>query len=494
MSVSEILNSRKENHYYQDLINIDLNNSELFIISDLHMAAGLNVNGNFDGTENFFADDSFERFLEHLQTRVSAKDPATLVINGDFVDFLRIRNIPLSTEDFTRWKAVLDDLGMGISLESLRASVSPKEIQYGLKTNDYKSVWKLDVCSRGHEPVFKGLAKWLINGNRLIIVKGNHDLEWYWEPVRNYLRLILAHHLSLINSFAKENNLAGIVLPNVTFIDDKVIVGNKIYIEHGHRYEHFTTVDGPPVLKASPKELNLPFGSFFNRYLVNRLELAFPNIDDIRPRPNILPLLFRERFPLALKMLFRYVPFMLLIIPKQQYRFALRYLFQFLLFVIVPLGITAIAFYINYPGLVRDIESVGTPNHTWGELLSPLKNLLPLTLTYFSGKLFAALQLSAPPSFYPNALAVFNVYPELEWVTFGHTHDPEQKVLPGKTYYNTGTWIPVYEIDAADVRLDKTYTFLHFFKGETRKIQCPGLQRWNDDASRVDLLQLRDQI
>ena len=79
-------------------------------------------------------------------------------------------------------------------------------------------------------------------------------------------------------------------------------------------------------------------------------------------------------------------------------------------------------------------------------------------------------------------------------MTFGHTHNPEQKKSSGKSYYNTGTWIPVYELNAANVRLDKTYTFLQLAKDLSGNIQTQGLMRWNDEAGRAEGMQLRDNI
>jgi len=70
----------------------------------LRTAAGLNGNGNYDGTENFFADSSFVRFLDHLDKKLSQKKKGLLIINGDLVDFLRIRNIPTTQHDFETWK------------------------------------------------------------------------------------------------------------------------------------------------------------------------------------------------------------------------------------------------------------------------------------------------------------------------------------------------------------------------------------------------------
>jgi UDP-2,3-diacylglucosamine pyrophosphatase LpxH len=402
------------------------------------------------------------------------------LINGDFVDFLRIRNLPQTPADFSNWSQILKKLGMDKDEETLRSSITPKEIKYGLRTDDFKSVWKLQVCRQGHRAVFESISQWLREGNDLIVVKGNHDLEWYWKLVRDFLRVLLFQDFDVFHR-------------QIRFVDDKLVIDGKVYIEHGHRYENFTAVDGGPVLKGGT-ELNLPFGSFFNRYLINRIELAYPFIDDVRPRQQILPLLIRERFPLAIQLLFRYIPFTLLVIPKRQYRFALRFLSQFFWIILFPIALTLFGIYETLPHPIHLFQFPTGSGSLWGSILSPLKNLLLLSLSYFLGRLFSILALSAPTSFYPNAQAIFKTYPGIDMVTFGHTHDPEQKKSGGKDYYNTGTWIPVFELDAANVRLDKTYTFIQFSKDSSGNMQTQGLMRWNDDALREEEMQLRDKI
>ena len=115
-----------------------------------------------------------------------------------------------------------------------------------------------------------------------------------------------------------------------------------------------------------------------------------------------------------------------------------------------------------------------------------------LLLSYIFGRIMAVVKLSGPDSLYGNAKNLFKEYPELQIVTFGHTHDPEQFNREGKLYFNTGTWIPVYEISSADVRLDKTYTYL-FIQHNGDHLITNELMRWNDDASRCDPLVLRDK-
>jgi UDP-2,3-diacylglucosamine pyrophosphatase LpxH len=486
LTTTELLGASEQTAYGNTQVEISSYGRELFVLSDLHLAAGFNHNSNYDGTENFFADAAFSRFIGHLNT-TSAGRTSILIINGDFVDFLRIRNIPGTIDDFTIWQSELKAVGINKTTEELNRCVTKKEVDFGLKTDDYKSIWKLWVCANGHPKVFESLAAWILNGNDLIIVKGNHDLEWYWKAVRDYLRLILAKDLAALKKSSITETLST-VISQVTFVDDRLLIDGKIYIEHGHRYENFTAVDGHAVLENGT-ELNLPFGSFFNRYLINRIELAYPHIDDVRPRQKILPLLLQERFPLAVKLLFYYIPFAFRVIPKKKYAYALRYLFQFLLIIGLPILITGAAIYNGLPA-----HAAHSATGLLQSGFTSLKNLAFLSLSYFVGRILSMLRLTAPNSLYINASAVFEKFADVQFVTFGHTHNPEQINYKdeGKRYYNTGTWMPVFETDAGEVRGDKVYTFLHLSYPQQSKVS-PILMRWNDDALRIEPLLLIDR-
>ena len=475
------LNFNNPNEYYADaVVSITSQGKDIVVISDLHLSSGLQDNGNYDGTENFYADDSLARFLQYLTTKQTTAK-TIFIINGDFIDFIRIRHFPTTGYEFEEWSSLLSSVGISKTSEELKNSISKKETDFGLKTDDYKSVWKLHKCMNGHKAVFQQLAVWLANGNQLLIVKGNHDLEWYWAAVRNYLRYALV-------DFAQQNQtISNIdINQNLIFIDDSLIIDGKIHIVHGHVFENMTEVKGAPVLNDG-RELNLPFGSFFNRYLINRLELAYPFIDNIRPSQKILPLLIRERFPLAIKVLFHYIPFTILIIPKKMYRQVFKYLFDIFIIIILPVAITAYALYKNFhlPAL-KDTSLIG------GQLIGLLKNLAPLFLSYIFGRLMAMARLSSPTTFFPFAQKIYNADANIQTVIFGHTHNPEIQREGDKYYFNTGTWMPVYDLSMADVRMDKTYTYLHIIPGQSKQVDSQLLLRWNDDAARPEPMVLRE--
>ena len=103
------------------------------------------------------------------------------------------------------------------------------------------------------------------------------------------------------------------------------------------------------------------------------------------------------------------------------------------------------------------------------------------------------VKLKGPYSFYPNAQEIFYKNDDLEIVTFGHSHNPEQVNNLTSWYFNTGTWIPIYESSSTEVRMDKTFTFLQIGQDEKGALKPMALQRWNDDALRDEPLSLNER-
>ena len=142
----------------------------LLVVSDLHLCSGGDaVTGRFNRRENFLEADAFRAFLEHH--RPTREGSALLVLNGDIFDFLRIDAVPRSDQEFNEWARALTDLGAPRDIDTLRR-LSWREGRYGLRTDDYKSVWKLLRIMRGHPTFFASLGWWVSHGGRIVFVKG----------------------------------------------------------------------------------------------------------------------------------------------------------------------------------------------------------------------------------------------------------------------------------------------------------------------------------
>ncbi|MBN1137999.1 MAG: hypothetical protein JXM73_15525, partial [Anaerolineae bacterium] len=61
------------------------------------------------------------------------------------------------------------------------APVRPREVLSLARPTALEQI--RDVC-RGHRRFFQGLAWFLACGNRLVLMRGNHDVQWYWPEVQ----------------------------------------------------------------------------------------------------------------------------------------------------------------------------------------------------------------------------------------------------------------------------------------------------------------------
>lgn len=466
---------------------MDTNSKSIFyVLSDLHMAEGNVGRGTYKGTENFFADQYFSDLIDHLLNK--HKDEfCELIINGDFVDFIRITTPPESVEDISAWQAELDKLDFNFDLTCFKASW--KEKRYGLGTNNYKCIWKLYLIIKGHEKVFNALAKWVYDGHSLNVVVGNHDPEWYWPLVQKYLILRLKE--MAVNAHSTCGKISE---KSVIFNLKGFEISPSIWIEHGHNREYMTSIcpeyeldlcdawmKWPRRFSASKfkeswqKQLDIPFGSFWNRYLVNRVELSFPFINNMKSNTNIASVLFKE-YPLeTLKLFFSYGLFAVLIIPKSYRKFLAKSM-VFVLLNLLPiafLGWFIYTWYQSDQGLFN-IESKWLSRLVNSAVAVSVPIVLKLVLNY----VFKKAGLINKPLDQVSQEDILS-QSNYDVVLMGHNHYPQHIIFnvngKEKQYLNTGTWTSLYALDIRDVRIAPEYTVA---KIDLKK-NLSGLYNWD---------------
>ena len=260
-------------------------------VSDFHLTRGrFPAKGVWAATEDFFADDEFRRFLEYF---ASDQVPTTLIINGDLIDFLQIL---VSRDD---------------SADLSAAGIQENEIDwvYGLRCTETTATYQIDQAISGHSVLFQSLARFVSSeNNRVIFLKGNHDVQLFWPAVQEKIGRRL-------EGFVPENERRSIH-ERVQFLPWCYYVPGLLYVEHGNQYEYTTSFENflRPVLpfeyKGVPNQIELDLSSLLVRYLTNRVEPVNPLADNIRPLSrywewvwNTHPLLFILTFGSA----FRYV-------------------------------------------------------------------------------------------------------------------------------------------------------------------------------------------
>jgi UDP-2,3-diacylglucosamine pyrophosphatase LpxH len=229
---------------------------KLAVVSDLHLSEGWDEDGYLQKKEDFFFDQNFKRFLEYLGEKANEGDfHYRLLINGDFVDFLQFTTPPGE-------KAI-----MGQPLTKREQDVGPG-------TGEVKTLWKLDRLVKGHEVFFTAIAEFLAKGHQLFILPGNHDIEW----VMPGLHVRFKERVSgLIAS-------AGDLGDRITFLPwfyyDPLL---SVFAEHGSQYDDINSFDYFLWPYRKDGTIDLPAGSFFVRYLFNRLEELYPFADNMKP-------------------------------------------------------------------------------------------------------------------------------------------------------------------------------------------------------------------
>lgn len=206
------------------------------VISDVHVADPSNKN-----LDDFDKDDEFAHLLYEVIPR-EAGGPATLIINGDFIDFPQ----------------VLPELGR-------------HELGWRLGGTQEESEAKLRRVIEGHPRVFESLKTYLQNDGQVLVLPGNHDIDLHWPSVFEILR----------------EALGGFKSPQLSFVKEGEIDEQRIHVEHGNQYSFDNKFRSwkNPILDAPDgnRRLERSWGTFFMDVIYNGIEEKYSFVNQIHP-------------------------------------------------------------------------------------------------------------------------------------------------------------------------------------------------------------------
>ena len=197
----------------------------------------------------FFMDQSFKRFIHFLQEKITLSDSDSkieLVLNGDIFDFDSVMKLPLHTRFHISW------------LEKKR----------GLFPEEEKSRFKMHTILNDHNVWVNTIRQFIQQGNSVVFIIGNHDIELHWPLVQKELM----HFLSL-SSEEQER---------VRFCEWFFVSEGDTTIEHGNQYDDYCVASNPihPLIKKGKRiQVRLPFGDITSRYMINGMGLFNPHAD-----------------------------------------------------------------------------------------------------------------------------------------------------------------------------------------------------------------------
>jgi UDP-2,3-diacylglucosamine pyrophosphatase LpxH len=379
---------------------------EGYVVSDLHLGAGI-VD---PALEDFRSDELLARFIR----RIARKD-VTLIVAGDFIDFVQIPPFELAPVEHLLWDAAA-------------------------------SVAKLEAARQAHPMVFDAMAEFLAAGGALWYEIGNHDLDAGQPEVQARLREVLG---------------AG----DLSFHLDHAVY-HGVHVEHGHMFtpenapRHATQFihTWPAGDPAGKRYVERVWGTEFMLRFYNALERKYPFADSVKPTLALFYHGIKKGWVGA----------------REVVRFVM-----FLKRAGVPLrGIASAVLAPDEVGLPEVVASMAEDPWIelldQREAIDPgfaddvarvIADLPPEQRALIGKNEPVALGMSDPSLVEPRAatLGVFREDRELraarQWleqdgvthVIFGHTHHMVDGALDGRLF-NTGTWLPYLDLHNPDIK------------------------------------------
>jgi UDP-2,3-diacylglucosamine pyrophosphatase LpxH len=213
----------------------------LLVLSDVHLGSDLVQHAQPDaptlGRAVLARDRELVALLDWYRTHRRAGRPWKLVIAGDFVDFV--------------------GMCVGAQPGELSTELTDEERDHGLGSAVDHTLAKLRRVAAHHEPVFRALARFVADGNTLVVVRGNHDVDLHWPEVQAAFRAVMDAHAPGAGG-------------GVEFCDWFYYEKDRVFVEHGHQYDDFCSYEHllHPVMPSDPRRSLRSLSDILLRYVV----------------------------------------------------------------------------------------------------------------------------------------------------------------------------------------------------------------------------------
>lgn len=215
--------------------------ANLLIVSDVHLCTPRHV--AVGGAE-----DAFASFVDHHTSAREDDTPWRLILAGDVFDFDH------QARTHVRRGEVLTSLALLSSLGDRTASV------------------------------LQALARFLIAGNELVVIPGNHDMDLHHALVQQGLLELLVRH-------AGSDQIRG----SVRFCPWFYAEPGRIWVEHGHQYDAECSVAGVLAPFDPDGALQMSFAScWITDFCAKNVDLGYV-VDHTLPGAAYVPLIWRMK-------------------------------------------------------------------------------------------------------------------------------------------------------------------------------------------------------
>ena len=228
-------------HSAEPNYGVAIHSHNVLAFSDVHLGSDLVSHAFPDAPRRTRLSEKRDRDLSALLDwyrahRVEDR-PWRLVIGGDFIDFS----------------------GMSVMAQAHEIVTEPteEEIAHGLGGAADHSLAKLKLVMDHHASIMQSLADFVAAGNQLVIVRGNHDIDWHWDCVQAEFKTRLAA-------------LAQVPDGAIEFAPWFYYEEGRLYLEHGHQYDSYCSHEHVlyPVAPGDPRRMALSLSDVLVRYIV----------------------------------------------------------------------------------------------------------------------------------------------------------------------------------------------------------------------------------
>ncbi|MCG8557608.1 MAG: metallophosphoesterase [Proteobacteria bacterium] len=192
--------------------------------------------------------------LDYYCRHADRERPWCLVIAGDLVDFV----------------------GMAIAPKpdaALQTPLTEEEKTHGLGSSRDHAEAKMRVVAQRHALVFCKLAQFVAQGHSLILIRGNHDVEFHWRKARRaFVQALMERAEGLSDRPAARHDYER----RIEFHPWFYYVKGLLYVEHGHQYDEACSYHHVlnPVSPKDPHRISWSLSDILLRYVAR----PFPGV------------------------------------------------------------------------------------------------------------------------------------------------------------------------------------------------------------------------
>jgi len=428
--------------------------------------------------------------LDHYRQNAEPGRPWKLIIAGDLVDFMGMSIAPRQDE-------------------KLETPLTDEEHMHGLGSTRDHAQHKMRAVAERHDLVFRKLAEFVADGHSLVLIRGNHDVDFYWETARDAFTTAL---LDRAGEHVRDPAQRAAFQKRVDFRHWFYYVEGLLYVEHGHQYDETCAYRSvlSPLSPADPKRIAFSFSDILMRFVVRPTRGMGMSGHDGQNMLHYVRMAFAMGLRGALALGYRYLRAALAMMQAwrehvrryehdagliehelklgelgERVRVSLDKLRALAALSARPvnLDIRAIlrSLFLDLAGAIAG-STLLIAALLWSQLI-PTAFVAPLAVAIGSGIYMwikSSRVIDQCAALREGALRVVKLFPA-RFVVMGHTHAPAMEALGAdSTYVNLGGWA-VDDLDLAEgeaaPEAPRTHLVIRHENGEPRA----ELRRWNLD-------------